>query len=59
MNTPREKSDESGGGGQPPLPPAPSAGVRLEVAILSDQAAPPVPPAPPDEPAALTVLQLK
>ncbi len=57
MNTPREKSDKSGGGGQPPLPPAPSAGVRLEVAILSDQAAPaPVSPAPTDEPAALTVL---
>ena len=57
MNTPREKNGGSGHTVQPPVSPAPSAGVRLEVAILSDQAAPaPVPPASTDQPAALTVL---
>ena len=57
MNAPREKNGGSGDTVQPPVPPAPSAGVRLEVAILSDQAAPaPVSPAPTDEPLALAVL---
>jgi|RhiMetdeSRZDD1v2_1073273.scaffolds.fasta_scaffold26020_7 hypothetical protein len=56
-NTPREKRGGSGESAQPAPPPAPSAGVRLEVAILSDQATPaPVASVPDNEPAGLTVL---
>ena len=57
MNTPREQDGESGDTVQPSSPPAPSAGVQLEVAILSEQPAPPpVPSAPIDVPVGLTVL---
>ncbi len=57
MATPREK--RGGGDSRQPVspPPSPSAGVRLEVAILSDQPAPaPVPSPPIVVPAGLTVL---
>ena len=57
MNTPREQDGESGDTVQPSSPPAPSAGVRLEVAILSEQPAPAPAPSPPiNVPVGLTVV---
>jgi hypothetical protein len=57
MATPSEKRGGCGDSGQPEPPPGPSASVRLEVAILSDQTTPAlVASAPRNEPSGLTVL---
>jgi len=57
MATAREKRGGCGDSGQPEPPPPPSASVRLEVALLSDRAAPaPVASAPRNERPGLTIL---